>query len=167
MSSVIIKLLTFNTNYHIILEHYLLGGVLMDKFKEIRPITLGIVVKDGKILASRGYDKIKNSHFYRCLGGGIEFMEKSDATLKREFMEEIDAEVTVGDFLGVSENIFTFNGQTGHELILLYSVAINDDCYKEMYFIEGNKEHVVEWIDIDKVKSGEILLYPIEVLKYL
>ena len=45
----------------------------MDKFKEIRPIALGIAVKDGKILASRGYDKIKGTHFYRCLGGALSF----------------------------------------------------------------------------------------------
>lgn len=139
----------------------------MDKFKEIRPIALGIAIKDGKILASRGYDKVKDAHFYRCLGGGIEFLEKSDATLKREFMEEIEANITVGEFLGVSENIFTFNGQTGHELILLYSVKVDDASYKEHYFIEGDKDHIVEWIDVDLVKSGKVLLYPTEVLKYL
>ena len=29
----------------------------MDKFKEIRPIVLGIVKKDNKILVSKGYEK--------------------------------------------------------------------------------------------------------------
>ncbi len=31
----------------------------MDKFKEIRPVVLGIVRKDNKILVSKGYDKVK------------------------------------------------------------------------------------------------------------
>lgn len=57
----------------------------MDKFKEIRPIVLGIVKKDNKLLVSRGYDKTKNQEFYRCLGGGIEFLEKSDEALKRTY----------------------------------------------------------------------------------
>lgn len=139
----------------------------MDKFKEIRPIALGVAVRDGKILASRGYDKVKGTHFYRCLGGGIEFLEKSDATLKREFMEEIAADITVDKFLGVSENIFTFNGQTGHELILLYAVTVSEDSYKEQYCIEEDVEHVVDWVDIVKIKSGEITLYPTEILDYI
>ena len=29
----------------------------MDKFKEIRPIVLGVVRKDNKLLVSKGYDK--------------------------------------------------------------------------------------------------------------
>ena len=46
----------------------------MDKFKEIRPVVLGIAIKNGKILVSEGYDKVKKKTFYRCLGGGIEFL---------------------------------------------------------------------------------------------
>ena len=80
----------------------------MDKFKEIRPIALGLAIKDGKVLVSEGYDKVKDQTFYRCLGGGIEFLEKSEEALKREFKEEIDADIIVKDFLELSENIFTF-----------------------------------------------------------
>ena len=47
----------------------------MDKFKEIRPVVLGLVRRNNKILVSEGHDKNKNETFYRCLGGGIEFLE--------------------------------------------------------------------------------------------
>ena len=30
----------------------------MNKFKEIRPIVLGMVKKDNKVLVNKGYDKI-------------------------------------------------------------------------------------------------------------
>ena len=43
----------------------------MDKFKEIRPIVLGLAIKNNKILVWEGYDNVKNQTFYRCLGGGI------------------------------------------------------------------------------------------------
>lgn len=43
----------------------------MDKFKEIRPIALGLAIKNNKLLVSEGFDKVKNETFYRCLGGGI------------------------------------------------------------------------------------------------
>ena len=80
----------------------------MDKYKEIRPIVLGIVKKDNKILVSEGYDKVKNETFYRSIGGGIKFLENSKDALKREFREELNIDINVGEFLGISENIFTY-----------------------------------------------------------
>ena len=96
----------------------------MDKFKEIRPIVLGLAIKNNKLLVGEGYDNIKNQTFYRCLGGGIEFLEKSSDALKREFKEEIGADIILKDFLGISENIFTYKGKKAHELILFYSIDI-------------------------------------------
>ena len=32
----------------------------MNKFKEIRPIVLGLAIKDNKLLVSEGFDKVKN-----------------------------------------------------------------------------------------------------------
>ena len=71
----------------------------MDKFKEIRPIVLGIAIKNNKILVSGGYDKIKNQTFYRCLGGGIEFLETSQEALKREYKEELNIDIDVKEYL--------------------------------------------------------------------
>lgn len=140
----------------------------MDKFKEIRPIVLGIVKKDNKILVSKGYDKIKNETFYRNIGGGIEFLENSKDALKREFKEELNIDVNVGEFLGIAENIFTYNGKNAHELILFYSIDINDSDYKEKYhIIDDNCETDAMWIDIDYFVNGELKIYPKEIFKYL
>ena len=140
----------------------------MDKFKEIRPIVLGIVKRDDKILVSKGYDKIKNETFYRSIGGGIEFLENSKDALKREFKEELNIDINVGDFLGISENIFTYNGRNAHELILFYSVDISDSNYKEKYhIIDDNCETDAMWINIDKFINKELKIYPEEVFKYL
>jgi len=140
----------------------------MDRFPPIRPIVLGVAIKDGKLLVSEGYDKVKNQTFYRCLGGGIEFLEKSDAALKREFVEELGIEITTKDFLGVAENIFTFEGKDGHELVFFYSIDINDSDYKDEYTIlDIKKETKAKWIDIEDLKSKKQIVYPQEVLKYL
>ena len=140
----------------------------MDKFKEIRPIVLGIVKKDNKVLVSKGYDRIKNETFYRSIGGGIEFLENSRDALKREFKEELNIEISVGDFLGISENIFTYNGKKAHELILFYDVEIKDEDYREKYhIIDDNCETDAVWIDIDKFKNRELKIYPEQVFKYL
>ena len=140
----------------------------MDKFKEIRPIALGLAIKNNKLLVSEGFDKVKNETFYRCLGGGIEFLEKSSDALKREFKEEIGANIIIKDFLGVSENIFTYKGKNAHELILFYSIDILDQDYKEEYEINDNSgRYKAKWIDIQEFKNKSKILYPEDVFKYL
>lgn len=140
----------------------------MDKFKEIRPVVLGIAKNNNKILVSKGYDKVKDSTFYRCLGGGIEFYETSGEALKREFKEEIDIEIEIGEFCGVTENIFTFQGKKGHEIVFFYNIKIDDKDYKDIYpMIDDNGEDVAIWIDINEFKNGKKILYPEEILKYL
>jgi ADP-ribose pyrophosphatase YjhB (NUDIX family) len=139
----------------------------MDKFKEIRPVVLGVLVRDNKLLVSEGYDKVKNQKFYRCIGGGIEFLERSDVALKREFKEEIGADVFVGNFLGLSENIFTYNGKNGHELVLFYSVSMEDSDFKDEYHILDEVDSRAVWVDVDLFKSNQAIVYPTEVVKYI
>ena len=133
----------------------------MNKFTEIRPVVLGVAIKNNKLLVSEGYDKVKNTTFYRCLGGGIEFLETSVEALKREFMEEISVNVIVKDFLGVTENIFNYEGKNGHEIIIYYSIDIADKDYKDKYvLVEEGVEDTAIWVDIDEFKSGNKILYP-------
>lgn len=140
----------------------------MDKFKEIRPIVLGVVRKGNKLLVSKGYDKSKNQEFYRCLGGGIEFLERSEDALKREFKEEINIEIELGNFLGISENIFNYKGKDAHELILFYEAYINDKDYQQKYdLVDDDIETEAMWVDIDKFKNKELILYPVQIFNYL
>ena len=140
----------------------------MDKFKEIRPIVLGLVKNDNKLLVSKGYDESKNLEFYRCLGGGIEFLEKSKDALKREFKEEINIEIKIGKFLGISENIFNYRGKDAHELILFYDAYIKDKDYQEKYdLVDDDSETEAIWVDINKFRNKELILYPEQIFKYL
>lgn len=140
----------------------------MDKFKEIRPVVLGIVKKDEKILVSRGYDSSRKEFFYRCIGGGIDFLERSEDALKREFIEELNVEIKVGRFLGISENIFKYKGKDAHELILFYDVSIKNEDYKFSYkLIDDEDEYEALWVDINTFKKGENTIYPKEILNIL
>lgn len=139
----------------------------MNKFKEARPIVLGLAVRKGRILASKGYDKIANKTFYRAIGGGIEFLEKSEVALAREFKEELGINITVGKFICVEENIFTLNGTAGHEIIFLYFVIIDDKDFKEVYYEEGDENYPIEWINIQDIKTGKVIFYPSSAVKYL
>lgn len=140
----------------------------MDKFKEIRPIVLGIVRKGNKLLVSKGYDKSKKQEFYRCIGGGIEFLERSEDALIREFKEELNINIKVGKFLGICENIFNYKGKNAHELVLLYDAYIDDKDYQEKYkVIDDESESEAVWIEINRFKDKELTLYPEEIFNYL
>lgn len=98
----------------------------------------------------------------------IKKLEKSSDALKREFKEEIGANIVVKNFLGISENIFNYKGKDAHELILFYSIKISDEDYKEEYIINDDcGEYKAKWIDIEEFKNKNKILYPEDVFKYI
>ncbi|AUT03330.1 NUDIX hydrolase [Nostoc sp. CENA543] len=143
----------------------------MGKKRDIRVIALGLIRDDERIFVSEGYDPVKQSTFYRALGGGVDFGETSLEALKREFQEEIQADLTNIHYLGCIENIFTYDGQPGHEIIQLYQCDFADSRFyqlESLVFSEGeNHQHTALWIDISRFKSGELTLVPQEFFNYL
>lgn len=119
----------------------------------IRPLALGVILKGGKILAVREFDRKKNETFYRLIGGGIEFGETGKDALKREFTEELGVEINVKKRLGVLENLFTFEDQQGHEICLLYSMEFSDKNVSEkekLPMIEPQHAgKVAEYVDVN------------------
>jgi 8-oxo-dGTP pyrophosphatase MutT (NUDIX family) len=97
--------------------------------KRVRPIALGIFRDEDRIFVTQGYDRVKDHVFYRPLGGTIEFGETGARTVARELMEEIGAEVSGLRYLATFENIFTYNGEPGHEVILLYEGGFADPSW--------------------------------------
>ena len=49
----------------------------------------------------------KGRLYYRPIGGTIEFGERGEEAVRREFREEIAAELTEVRYLGTLENIYT------------------------------------------------------------
>lgn len=129
----------------------------------IRPLVICIFQKDNSILVSEGYDPIKGK-FYRPIGGGIEFGERSSEALIREVSEEIDAAIYNLQFLGTIENIFTFNGDTGHEIVQVYDASfINTSIYTKDCF-EGKEDDgtsfKVMWKSIAEIQNEQLRLVP-------
>ena len=124
---------------------------------KVRPIAICVFRNKGKILVSKGYDEVKDQNFFRPLGGRIEFGEKGDQTVKRELYEELELEVSQLQYLGTLENIFTYNGQKGHEIILVYDGKFNDpETYNltELFGMEDDDEpiHAI-WKPISDFKT--------------
>jgi 8-oxo-dGTP pyrophosphatase MutT (NUDIX family) len=78
--------------------------------------------------------------FYRPLGGAIEFGETAAATITREMAEELGAAVTELRYLGTVENIFSYNGQIGHEIVMVYDGKFVDSSLYDRPVIAGAED---------------------------
>jgi 8-oxo-dGTP pyrophosphatase MutT (NUDIX family) len=140
---------------------------------QIRPLAICLFHNKNRILVAEGYDPIKGETFYRPLGGGIEFGERSEETICRELMEEIGVELKQDTlkYLGAVENIFTFNGIPGHEIVLVYDGALEDSrLYDQAVIIgkEANGEEIrAMWKNLDEFGVGKFILYPDGLLEML
>jgi len=138
---------------------------------QIRPVALCVFRNRDRILVFEGFEKLRCETFYRPLGGGIEFGEKAEDAVRRELKEEIDAEVGELRYLGLLENIYTFNGKPYHEIVLIFDgVLINSGLYEQAVIVgeEANGEVIrALWKRLDEFGEGKSILYPPGLLEML
>lgn len=137
----------------------------------IRPIAICLIHHAGTILVLEGYDAVKSQIFYRPLGGTIEFGESSRQTVSRELREEIDAELTNLTYIGTLENIFTYDGRPGHEIVMVYEADLADRSLYEQAIIVGHEDSGAPfnavWKPLADFTSGQSPLYPDGLLELL
>ena len=121
-----------------------------------RPLVLGIFKRGALVLVGEGYDRVKNSRFYRPLGGQIEAGETPEQALVREMQEELREEIRDVRPLGELDNRFVFEGQPGWEQVHVL----------EAEFVTANAPHVdsieaegwnLKWVDPSEL---DLPLYP-------
>jgi len=133
------------------------------KKNRVRAIAICVFRNADRILVAEGFDEIKNQKFYRPLGGTIEFGEYSDETVRRELMEEIQVEVSDLRYLGTLENIFTFNGEKGHEVVFVYDGKLINTALYEKDVLQGDELGTpfwAVWFDLRTLGPNSPLLYP-------
>lgn len=121
----------------------------------------GILIKDKKILLIK---KSRGAYrgMYDLPGGGIEFGEKIEKTLKREFVEETGIALSSCSFLGNNEYFCNYTNESGelrklHHIGLYYKVAASFESIKGDS--DGQDSLGAEFIDIkelDKIKIAPI-----------
>jgi 8-oxo-dGTP pyrophosphatase MutT (NUDIX family) len=138
---------------------------------QIRPIAISVFHNSNHILVFEGHDPVKGEIFYRPLGGGIEFGESGEATVRRELKEELNVEVGDLCFLGVLENIFMFNGNSYHEIVMVFDGSLIDSrlyAQDEIHGKEANGDDIcATWKSLDEFESGQAILYPNGLIKLL
>jgi len=131
----------------------------------IRVISLALIRRpsDGRWLAMYGNDSLKGQEFYRPAGGGVEFGESSRDAVCREMWEEFGAIVEPVRLWGATENLFTYRGHTGHEVVFLWECRFVDERFyaqEELSIDENGVQMVAHWVDPDELAARGIALYP-------
>jgi len=132
--------------------------------KKIRPIAICLVFSHGKIFVFEGEGPAKGEVFYRPLGGSIEFGETGENAVKREFCEEINAELADLKYLATLENIFTYRGHEHHEIVLVYrGEFVSREFYDQAEMIghedDGSPIKCL-WKSLEFFREGKAPLYP-------
>ncbi len=112
----------------------------------------GVLVNDKKeVLLS---DEFRFGRFFtKFPGGGIEFGEGIEDALKREFQEEVNAEVISSSFLYVNEFFQASKFQEEHQIISFYYLVkvadinqLGTEEYSTPFYSEGEKQR---WVPIE------------------
>jgi ADP-ribose pyrophosphatase YjhB (NUDIX family) len=128
----------------------------------IRPIAIALIRRGDDVLAAEFYDPTRDVTFCRPLGGGIEFGESAEDALRREFDEEIGAELTDVRLLGVLESRFHGFDRPGHEIVFVFAAELADASLYDRDPVApvADDDTVAAWHPISRFADGSVPLYP-------
>lgn len=124
------------------------------KKKRMRAIAICLFRHQGRVLVSQGFDEVKQEVFFRPLGGGIDFCETSQDAIVREIQEELGAEITEVQLVGVLESIFLYRGEPGHEIVFVYDARFVDASLYDQETLavqEGKHQFTATWRSLEQM----------------
>lgn len=138
----------------------------------IRPISVCLFHHENRVLVSEGFDTVKQSYYYRPLGGGIEYGESSREAVVREIREELGVEIENVRLLGVLENIFIYEGQQGHEIVFVFDAEFIDKSLYQLAEIDGYEQEAnvsfkAKWYSLNENEKSGGRLVPETLAKML
>jgi len=139
--------------------------------QEIQTKVIGICVNKGALLAMEVYDDKGKVKGVRPLGGLIEFGETRETAIAREFMEELNTEISLSGRWRTFENLYLHGGKRGHELIFAIGIKLLDRSLYQQEAIVFSEDSgttcTARWFPLETLKAGEIELYPTGLLQAL
>ena len=135
-------------------------GIPEYEISGIENIARGVCIVDGHVLLCRP----KKGGYTYLPGGHIEFGEKGAEALRREVLEELGVESSVGDLLGVVESSFVQHGKPHAEISLVYKLELPSspglpDLRSQEDWIEFT------WWPVDRIDEANLL--PPEMKKHV
>ncbi|HTM03957.1 MAG TPA: NUDIX domain-containing protein [Vicinamibacterales bacterium] len=132
--------------------------------------TRAVIRRGREVLLSYAIEPGTGARFGRFLGGGIEFGEHAEATLRREIHEEIGVELGTVSLLGVIEDVCEWGGRHHHEVTFVFTATFADaEMYSRDAFTvdEDVCDGAAVWVPLERLTSGAIPMYPPELVTLL
>ncbi len=129
----------------------------------------GILIRDHKILLQRP----KNDD-YAIIGGHVSSLETTIDTLKREYKEELNAEIEIDNLMAIGEIFFPWGKKPCHQICLYYKIhLVNEKDIPLEGTFQGYDDLGSEridldfsWVSLDELKSG-LKVYPLELIPHI
>ncbi len=120
--------------------------------------TVGVLLKDGKILVQRDSD----GNEYALPGGHVKIGETLEDGLVREYKEETGADIVCKRLLWSEECFWEWNGKKAHNIAFYYLIKLCDGSEipdnGEFVSHKDNCDVVIGWMPIEEMQS--IVIYP-------
>jgi len=132
---------------------------------------IGICIEKGRMLVMEIYNDNRTVKGVRPLGGVVEYGETRERALQREFEEELGGRIELaGDWRGF-ENLYEHEGVIGHEYLFGIGVRLVDKALystpARVFSEDSASLNRAKWVDIKKMKSGDISLFPPALLELI
>lgn len=109
--------------------------------KYIRVIAICLFRRNGNILVFKGFDSVKETYFYRPLGGEVDPGETTEDAIVREIREELGQDIVDIHLLGVLENLFILEGKPGHEIVFVYDGRFSDESVYQKTSLTAHEDN--------------------------
>lgn len=90
--------------------------------------------------------------FWNLIGGRVALGESSVDAVRREIKEELGCDSKIHGLVRVCENFFPFNGETYHEMLMIFSGELMEEIQQEK--IEDGI--VVKWFAVDELEHVDV-----------
>jgi ADP-ribose pyrophosphatase YjhB (NUDIX family) len=133
----------------------------MGRHTERETIARAIIVENGRLLVNSSTSKQTNGSYCALPGGHVDVLESCQAALRREFREELAADLTVHDLLFVSESIYEGRRRSDgvrHELALYFQAELASPLGQEDGRImspEFDKNFI--WLPLEEMAQANLL----------
>ncbi|HEX8834358.1 MAG TPA: NUDIX domain-containing protein [Abditibacteriaceae bacterium] len=124
-------------------------------------IARGVIIQDGAILVNRGRNAKTGVEYFALPGGHIDPGESSRTAVERELEEELNAKVSVGELVFVSESIYPGRHEDDgrrQEIVLYFAATLQSELHEENGIIaspEADKRFC--WLPMSDVPASNVL----------
>ncbi len=138
----------------------------MKQQNRIRVKALAWIEDKGMLFVVKMHDAVKGDDYYRPIGGSVEFGERAHEAILREAREELGTEIALLAAPFVVENLFTCDGEAGHEVDFLFPARFTDIHFYERKVYKLHEDNgddwEAQWLSIADCITGTYRLVPEE-----